>query len=324
MTNPTEQILSFLYKNKDVYTSGQAMANELSVTRAAIWKCIEALRGDGYEIESAAAKGYRLASVPDLLGEREIRLGLDTKYLGCEIHSLAEVDSTNSYASKLAAAGAPEGTVVVSEHQTAGRGRLGRKWVSPPGVNIYVSVILRPEVPPSDAPMVTLAASVPLTRAIKAYGLPAAIKWPNDVLINGRKAAGILTEMSAEPDLVRHIVLGVGIDVNMQKGAFPKELKETATSMMMELGGRVDRAGLLRRFLSELEGAYGMFTRGEKEAVLNGWRELSCTLGRDVKVSTPSGETKGRALDLDASGGLMVELEGGRVETLTSGDVGFV
>ncbi len=300
------------------------MANELSVTRAAIWKCIEALRGDGYEIESAAAKGYRLASVPDLLGEREIRLGLDTKYLGCEIHSLAEVDSTNSYASKLAAAGAPEGTVVVSEHQTAGRGRLGRKWVSPPGVNIYVSVILRPEVPPSDAPMVTLAASVALTRAIKAYGLPAAIKWPNDVLINGRKAAGILTEMSAEPDLVRHIVLGVGIDVNMQKGAFPKELKETATSMMMELGGRVDRAGLLRRFLSELEGAYGMFTRGEKEAVLNGWRELSCTLGRDVKVSTPSGETKGRALDLDASGGLMVELEGGRVETLTSGDVGFV
>jgi BirA family biotin operon repressor/biotin-[acetyl-CoA-carboxylase] ligase len=324
MTNPTEQVLSVLYKKKDVYTSGQAMANELSVTRAAIWKCIEALRGDGYEIESAAAKGYRLNSVPDLLGEREIRLGLDTKYLGREIHSLAEVDSTNSYASKLAASGAPEGTVVVSEHQTAGRGRLGRKWVSPPGVNIYVSVILRPVVPPSDAPMVTLAASVALTRAIKAYGLPAAIKWPNDVLINGRKAAGILTEMSAEPDRVRHIVLGVGIDVNMPKAAFPKELKDSATSLMMELGSKVDRAGLLRRFLSELEDAYGMFTRGEKEAVLKSWRELSCTLGRNVKVGTLKGEIEGLAVDIDSGGGLMVELEGGKVETLTSGDVGFV
>jgi len=325
MAHHTEQILSLLYKKKEAYTSGQEIADGLGVTRAAIWKVIEALRADGYEVESAAAKGYRLVSIPDLLGEREIRLGLDTKTMGKVIHSLAEVDSTNSYASRLASDGAPEGTVVVSDRQTAGRGRLGRKWASPPGVNIYMSVILRPEIPPSEAPMLTLAASVAVAQALRGlYGLQAEIKWPNDVLMDGRKAVGILTEMSAEPDRVRHIVLGVGIDVNMTRESFPKELKNIATSVMAELGKKVDRAELVRRFLLELEKTYAMLTGGKKEAVLNAWRGLSCTLGRKVRVVTPRGEATGLARDIDESGALIVELGGGRVEKVTSGDVGFV
>ena len=183
--------------------------------------------------------------------------------IGHKIYNLAEVDSTNTYAAKLAVDGVPDGTVVVSECQTAGRGRFGRKWESPPGVNIYLSVILRPDIPPAETPLITLAASTALTRALRGlYNLPAAIKWPNDVLINGRKMSGILTEMSSGPDRVRHVILGVGIDVNMPAGSFPEEIRGISTSVMLELGREVDRAVLLRRFLEEFEEDYGHLLKG--------------------------------------------------------------
>lgn len=324
MSNHPDKILSLLIKHKDFYTSGQAMADSLGITRAAIWKAIENLRADGYEFESVKAKGYRLKGVPDLLGEREIRPGLKTGILGKKIIRLSEVDSTNTYAAKLAVDGEPEGTVVIAEHQTAGRGRLGRRWVSPPGMNIYASIILRPKVPPRDAPLVTFAAAVALARAVRGlYKLDAGIKWPNDLLINGRKAAGILTEMSAEPELVRHIILGVGMDVNMPREAFPKEIRDTSTSIMLELGGKVNRAELLRRFLEELEKYYLMMVDGKREEILDGWRSLSLTLGRMVKVTGMSGEKVGFARDIDPEGGLILEADG-RAETVTSGDVGFI
>lgn len=320
-----DNILSFLYTHKDTYTSGQAMADGLGVTRAAVWKSIEALRASGYVIESAAAKGYKLISIPDLLTEREITLGLNTRVFGRRVIALDEVDSTNTFASRLAADGEPEGTLVVSESQTAGRGRLGRKWVSPHGVNILMSLILRPQIPPMDAPMTTLLAASALARAIKGlYGLPAAIKWPNDLLINGRKAAGILTEMSAEPDRVRHIILGVGIDVNMKRESFPREIRESSTSIMAELGHKAVRAELLRRFMEELEQSYGLFTSGDRKGILDEWRSHSCTLGKRVRVNTPRGEKAGVAVDIDDNGGLIIDTDGGSRETVTSGDVSFL
>lgn len=325
MSNPADKILSFLIKQKDSYTSGQAMADSLGITRAAIWKAIENLRADGYEIQSVKAKGYRLKGVPDILGEREILPGLKTTVLGKKIIRLTDVDSTNTYAAKLAVDGEPEGTVVIAEHQTAGRGRLGRKWVSPPGMNIHASVILRPKVPPRDAPLVTFVAAVALARTVRElYNLDAGIKWPNDLLINGRKSAGILTEMSAEPELVRHIILGVGLDVNMPRDAFPKEIRDSSTSVMLELGGKkVNRAELLRRLLEELEKSYLMMVDGKRAEILDEWHSLSVTLGRNVKVTSLSGEKTGFARDIDSDGGLILEVDG-RVETLTSGDVGFI
>ncbi|MBI5189676.1 MAG: biotin--[acetyl-CoA-carboxylase] ligase [Nitrospirae bacterium] len=325
MPHPADTVLSLLHKHKDACVSGQALAQKLGVTRAAVWKAIEALRADGYSIESMPAKGYRLVSIPDRLGEREITLGLNTRVLGRTVHALDSVDSTNSYASRLAVDGAPDGTLVVSESQTAGRGRLGRSWVSPPGVNIYLSMLLRPQMPPQDAPFITLAASVALARTLKdGYKLDAAIKWPNDVLLSGRKASGILTEMSSEPDRIRHVVLGVGIDVNMKPSEFPDDIRAQSTSVMAELGRSVNRAELLCRFLEEFEPVYELLVGGAGASVLDLWRGLSCTLGRRIVVKTLRGELTGLARDIDASGGLILELDGGTTQTVTSGDVGFV
>jgi len=300
------------------------MADSLGITRAAIWKAIEILRADGYDIESVKAKGYRLVGVPDILGEREILPGLRTTVLGKRIIRLSEVDSTNTYASKLAVDGEPEGTVVIAEHQTAGRGRLGRKWVSPPGLNIYASIILRPKVPPRDAPLITFVAAVALARTVRElYKLDAGIKWPNDLLINGRKSAGILTEMSAEPELVRHIILGFGINVNMSRDDFPEEIKDLSTSVMLELGRKVNRAELMRRFLEEIEKSYLMMIDGKRAEILNEWRSLSVTLGHNVRVTSLAWEKAGFASDIDPEGGLILEVDG-RYETVTSGDVGFI
>ena len=318
-------LLALLYGNNSSYASGQTLAEGLGVTRAAVWKAVEALRADGYEIQSSKARGYRLVTVPDLLGAREINLRLTTKDLGRRICSLDSVNSTNSHASRLAAEGEPEGTLVISEGQTAGRGRLGRKWVSPPGVNIYMSLILRPKISPADAPLITLAAAAALTASVKNnYNLDAAIKWPNDLLIKGKKAAGILTEMNAEPDRVRHIILGVGIDVNMPLSLFPEDIRDISTSLMLELGRKVDRAEVLCSFLQELEKFYGMLERGAREGILNAWRSMSCTLGRKVRVVGVGWEKTGLAKDIDASGSLILVSDGGKKETISSGDVFFL
>lgn len=324
MPNPTDKILSLLIKQKDGYASGQAMAEKLGVTRAAVWKAIEALREASYGIESVRAKGYRLASVPDILGEREIQLGLKTKVLGRKIIYYPETDSTNTRASRLAAEGEPEGTVVVADSQTAGRGRLGRTWVSPPGVNIYLSLILRPPIPPAEAPLTTLAAAVASAKAVKGlYNIPCGIKWPNDLLINGKKAVGILTEMSAEPDMVRHIVLGIGFDVNMPREAFPPEIREISTSVMLEAGKKANRAELVRRFLEEFEAVYGLLVKGARDKILEKWRQNSVTFGRKVRVVGLKGEKTGIATDITGSGSLILENERGETEEITSGDVWF-
>jgi len=322
MSNPTDKILFTLHKKSGSFISGQALADSLGVSRAAVWKVVESLRADGYVIESASARGYRLTSVPDRLGEREITLGLKTAVLGHRVVSLSETDSTNSDAARLAAEGAPEGTLVVADSQRAGRGRLGRKWVSPPGVNVYMSLILRPRISPAEAPMITLAAAAALAGAVNGlYGLGAGIKWPNDLLIGGKKCAGILTEMSAEPDTVRHVILGIGMDVNMAEEEFPAEIRGIATSLMIETGRRLDRPELVRRFLEEFERVYGLLTAGDRKAVLELWRGMSVTLGRRVRVSGPRGDITGFAKDLNDDGNLVVVMEDGTLNTVISGDV---
>ncbi|HEY3347452.1 MAG TPA: biotin--[acetyl-CoA-carboxylase] ligase [Nitrospirota bacterium] len=313
-----------LIKHREAYVSGQIIADSLKVSRAAVWKAVEALRAEGYLIDSIKSKGYRLASVPDILGEREVRLGFKARRLGKKIYCLSETDSTNTFASRLAAQGEPDGTVVLSEYQSAGRGRLGRKWISPPGVNIYMSVILRPEIPPDEAPLATLMAAVALAKAVRGlYELDARIKWPNDLLIGGKKAAGILTEMSAEPERVRHIIIGIGIDVNMPAGEFPEELRGISTSVKLELGRESNRAELVRRLIAELEGGYADLRAGRRGNITAQWKELSCTLGRMVRINTLRGERYGFAEDITEDGGLVLTQDGER-EVITSGDVSFI
>ncbi len=260
----------------------------------------------------------------DSVSEREILSGLETEFLGRHIVHFDSTDSTNTQALRLAGEGAPEGTLVIAESQTAGRGRLGRKWESPPGVNLYFTLILRPDIPPADAPMITLAAAAALTKSVRAlYKLPAAIKWPNDMLIDFKKCAGILTEMNAEPGRIRHVLLGVGVDVNMTEDMFPEEIRKISTSIYLSRGERADRAGLLQRFLFEMEGLYGNIVSGRKEIVLDAWRNLSCTLGRRVTVRGLWGERTGTAMDIDASGSLVIEDDGGELDKVMSGDLYF-
>ncbi|HET9594910.1 MAG TPA: biotin--[acetyl-CoA-carboxylase] ligase [Anaeromyxobacteraceae bacterium] len=316
-----ELVLAFLAEADDAFVSGEAISDKLGLSRAAVWKHVNALRAQGYTIEAVAARGYRLVGIPDRLGPLELRPLLSTHDVGREVHWFAEVSSTNDAAKELAEEGALHGEVVVAETQTAGRGRRGRAWASPPGKNLYLSVVLRPELPPSRAPELTLLASVALCQAARRTGVAgAAIKWPNDVLVGGRKLAGILTEMAAEPDVVQWVVLGLGVNVNAGVEDFPGELRDVVTSLARERGEPVPRALFAAALLSGLEAWLDRHAAEGFAPVRAAWRELSDTLGRDVRVRAAGEELVGRAEDVDAQGALLVRTAAG-LERVLAGDV---
>ena len=315
------RILKLLRQQSQDYLSGEEISRQLAVSRTAVWKHIQELKNHGYEIEAHPRKGYRLKSRPDLLLPEEIRAGLATQLLGKQIVHFYDTSSTNNEAKRLAADDAVEGTIVVSEAQTLGRGRLNRGWFSPPGGGVWVSVILRPPFPPQEAPKCTLMAAVATVEAIReASGLNCGIKWPNDILWQGRKLVGILTEMSAEMDAINHIVIGMGINVNIEAAEIPRELKETATSVLMESGAAVSRIDLFIKVLECLEELYLLVKTEGFAAVLAAWRQESITLGRMVNVIAPDKSFAGKAVDIDADGALLVETDQG-VERVLAGDV---
>ncbi len=278
--------------------SGPELADELGVSRAAIWKGIETLRAAGFEIESAEA-GYRIISVPEFSGAA-VEYGLDAPYR-IEYHDA--IGSTNARARELATDGA-DGVAVLADEQTAGRGRLDRGWSAPSG-GIYLSLACRPDIAPARAPLVTLAAAVATTRSLREAGVDAGIKWPNDVLLweTGEKLVGILTEMEGEADRVSWLVVGIGINADIDSGTLP----EGATSVRAEAGD-VDRRTLTQCAIEEFEAL-----RGDPDAVLDAWREHAITLGRRVRVETPRGEVVGRAVDIEDPGRLVIETTEGEV-----------
>ncbi|MBS3886233.1 MAG: biotin--[acetyl-CoA-carboxylase] ligase [Firmicutes bacterium] len=315
-----ETVLAGLKVHFGRYVSGGQLSNQLQVSRTAVWKHIGGLREDGYEIESSPRLGYRLVSVPDLLLPLEIRDGLRTKILGKQIHYRRTMDSTNRLARELAAAGAAEGTVILSEEQLAGRGRLGRSWVSPAG-GIWLSLILRPQLAPHKAQLITLLAAVAAVEATqKTTGLVPGIKWPNDLLLGGRKLAGILTEVSAEMERVNYLVLGIGLNANLSAEHFQGELADSATSLLLELGQSVCRVRWVQNFLTLFEQAYLATEEQGFASVLACWRRYSVTLGQDVIVSLGSRSVHGTALDIDEQGALLVKTVSG-LETFLSGEV---
>lgn len=314
-------ILEMLRSHTGQFVSGEELGRKLNVSRTAISKQIQRLRQEGYDIESTVSQGHRLRRLPDLLRPEEVRPRLTTSILGSEIHYLPETGSTNDEAKKLAAAGCPEGTLVITETQLGGRGRISRGWYSPLAKGIWFSVVLRPPFPPQEAPKCTLMAAVALNRAIRdVTGIPCGIKWPNDILCNGRKLVGILTEMSSEMDAINHIVIGMGINVNIDEADIPPELQAVATSLLIEAGAPVSRIDIFIRVLERLEELYLLVKATGFAAVLAAWRQDSVTLGHMVSVIAPDKVFNGKALDIDGDGALLVETEQG-VERVLAGDV---
>jgi BirA family transcriptional regulator, biotin operon repressor / biotin---[acetyl-CoA-carboxylase] ligase len=315
-----EKVLNLLRASRTSFLSGEELARKIGISRTMVWKHIKSLEREGFEIEAVPSQGYRIVREPDLLRKWDLLHRLQTRIFGKEIHLFPQVESTNSLAVEMASKGLPEGAVVIAETQTNGKGRLNRKWYSPKG-NLYLSMVLRPEIPLYRAPLLTLMGAVAVASTIRAVcGIDAAIKWPNDIYVRGRKVGGLLTEMSAEQDRIRHIVLGIGIDVNMELDALPVEIRGVTTTLAAETGGTIDRTVLLQRLFSELERWYRVFLNNSSE-VLSEWTRLSMTIGNRVLVSSSSETIEGQAEGIDSDGRLIVRLDDGSVKQITAGDV---
>ncbi len=303
--------------------SGTELSQKLNISRAAVWARIEELRSLGYDIDASPHCGYRLLRAPDVLHADDLlsRLG-KTRIIGRDIQVFHETTSTNDIIEKLARDGVKEGVVVFAESQTKGRGRLGRKWISPRGKGLWFSVLLRPKLPPQAVTQLTIAAATALVAAIGSQtGLTAEIRWPNDILIRGRKVAGILTEMKAELDTVNYAILGIGLDVNVTTGEFPSDLRRLATSLRIEAGEVTDRAELATAVLGELDRDYTRLAAGQFESIADEWEELCTTIGREVTIQIGARRLTGRAESLDADGALLLRTQHGHLERVIGGDV---
>lgn len=316
------KILSALRANPDG-VSGAQLAEQLAISRAAIWARIEELRKVGFAIEAGPHFGYRLVDEPDALLADDLlsRLG-ETKVVGRDIQVFEQTTSTNDVVEKLARDGVREGAVVFAESQTKGRGRLGRKWMSPTRKGLWFSVLLRPNLQPIETTQLTVISATALRRAIKTItGLSAEIKWPNDLLLRGKKTAGILTEMSAELDRVRHVILGIGLDVNQSAEEFPTELRAIATSLAAEAGEKFSRAELAVEILRELDFDYARICSGKFAVVADEWEAACVTIGRNVTVHVGDRNFRGHAESLDDDGALLIRTEHGHLERIVGGDV---
>lgn len=317
------EILAALWAAGDDAVSGAELSLRLGLSRAAVWARIEELRRLGYEIEARPHVGYRLRRAPDLLHADDLlaRLGR-TRVIGRDIRVFKTTTSTNDVVEKLARDGVGEGVVVFAEAQTQGRGRLGRRWISPVGKGLWFSVLLRPALRPQEATKLTVMAATAVRRAMANHtGLTIEIKWPNDLLVSGRKVAGILTELSAEPDRVRHVVLGIGVDVNLNPADFPQHLRATATSLKAELGRSVSRPALAAEILRELDDAYAQLRAGRFAALAEEWAHHCSTLGRHVVIQVGDRRPGGYAEALDDEGALLLRTEHGHLERILGGDV---
>lgn len=320
---PQNILLDVLKQNQGKWVSGETLAGRLSMTRSAIWKKIGILKEEGYGIESVPRRGYRLLTIPDLLLAREIRDGLKTSVFGKRgIHRYVSTDSTNSRAKELAAGGAAEGVLVIAEEQAHGRGRLDRPWFSPGGKNIYVSLIMRPALPPTAASRMVLLAAVAAAEAlITTTGLAACVKWPNDILVDGRKIVGILLEMAVEMDAIDYLVVGLGINVNSNAEQFPKEIRGKTTSVFTETGKPFSRVHLLCRFLELFEQGYDAVRESGFESIINRWKALTDMVGKQAAIRTIDGIYQGVITDMDHDGFLIIRDDQGSEMRLVSGDI---
>lgn len=317
-----KRILELLRASKDEPVSGEDISRKLEVSRTAVWKHIQALKNEGYNIESVPKKGYILREAPDRLFPQEILSHLKTKWLGRNICYRDTVDSSNNLAKALANEGCENGLLVVAEEQGAGKGRLSRGWISPYAKGIWFSVVLKPPFLPQEASKCTLLAAVAVVKAVnKIAGVSAAIKWPNDILLNGRKLVGILTEMNAEFGHINYVVIGTGINTNTVPEDYPEDVRSLAVCVADAASEPFTRVQLLADILKNMEELYETAVEKGFAAVFDEWRRCSCTLGQEVKVIAPDMIYYGTAVDIDSEGLLMVRREDGSVEKVVAGDV---
>lgn len=314
-------ILLMLKKHRDEFISGERISQELGISRTAVWKHINILREEGYEIESMPKNGYKLVSSPDILILEEIEEYLTTNFIGRNIYHFDSLDSTNTKAKEMAM-DEEEGTVVVAEEQIKGKGRLGRDWVSPKGKGIWMSIILKPNMLPSEVAKLTLIGAAAVNKALEEMGIISYIKWPNDIVIQGKKVCGILTEMSCELNIINYVIMGIGINVNLLKEDFSQELVDKATSLKEITGRDLDRKRLLASVLNHFENLYLPFKqRGDISATIDISREKSLLIGKEIRILRGNDEKIGRALDIDEQGGLIIEYKDGTREHIFSGEV---
>lgn len=319
-----DHLLLYLKEKKGNWVSGEALSTQLAVSRTAIWKHICKLREEGYGIESSPKKGYLLRTISDLLLPNEIREGLDTNVFGWkDIVYYSKISSTNTKAKELAAGDAPEGTLVVAEQQVKGRGRKGRTWFSPSQGGIYISLILKPPISPGEAPKITMLTGVVVAETLlKLTPCKINIKWPNDILVNGKKLAGILTEMSTEMDAIDYIVVGLGMNVSTL--GFPDDIKDKATSILIETGKYFPRVTFIREYLRWYEKYYEIFKNIGFEPVIQRWKELTNTIGQMVIAEVAGKKYIGEVHDIDNDGILILKDESEKLHRIFSGDVTLI
>ena len=317
-----EAILRVFRQRPGQYVSGEEISQTLGVSRTAVWKHIKLLRDLGYEIEAAPSRGYRLTVSPDTLIPAEIQADLGTRCIGREVIYLQETDSTNLRAHEYGKSGAAEGLVIIAERQTAGKGRLGRKWTSPCGVNLYTTVLLRPSILPRWATQLTFLSSVAVAHAImEVSGIRPQVKWPNDVLIDGKKVAGILNEIDAEMEGIHYMIMGIGVNLNMQKDQFPPDLRYPGTSLALEKGADVSRLEFARALYRELDRLYQLYLDQGFSPIVSLWESFFSWAGRRVEVDFQDRRLQGVVSGLDADGALLLKLDNGAVERVLAGDV---
>lgn len=315
-----EEILRLL-RSADGYISGQELCNRFGVSRTAVWKAINQLKEAGYEIEAQQNKGYRLMAAPDLMTEAEIKSLMHTEWVAKEVLYFDTIDSTNTKAQELAEKGYPSGTLVVADKQESGKGRRGRSWVSPSGTGIFMTLMIKPDINPNNASMLTLVAALAVTKAITSVtGEEALIKWPNDIVVNGKKVCGILTEMNAQFDYINHIVVGIGINVHNE--SFPEEISQMASSLMIEAGGkRFHRAQIIAETMSYFEQYYDTFLKTQDlSALVREYDELLVNRNKSVRVLDPKEPFDGKAMGITPKGELIVDTWESR-KLVSSGEV---
>ena len=315
-----EEILRLL-RSADGYISGQELCNRFGVSRTAVWKAINQLKEAGYEIEAQQNKGYRLMAAPDLMTEAEIKSLLHTDWVAKEVLYFDTIDSTNTKAQELAEKGYPSGTLVVADKQESGKGRRGRSWVSPSGTGIFMTLMIKPDINPNNASMLTLVAALAVAKAITSVtGEEAMIKWPNDIVVNGKKVCGILTEMNAQFDYINHIVVGIGINVHNE--SFPEEISQMASSLMIEAGGkRFHRAQIIAETMSYFEQYYDTFLKTQDLlALVREYDKLLVNRNKSVRVLDPKEPFDGKAMGITPKGELIVDTWESR-KLVSSGEV---
>lgn len=317
-----KELLDAFTNAGDSYLSGQHIAELLGCTRTAVWKHIEELRKEGFELEAVRRKGYRIVKTPETITADELRLGLKTNFIGKNIHYEESVESTQKIAHRLTYEDAPEGTVVIAEEQLSGRGRMNRKWHSPKYTGIWMSIILRPNIPLPKAPQLTLLAAVAIVQAIEDItGVLPEIKWPNDILINGKKVTGILTELEAEADRINSIIIGIGMNVNQTIEDFPPDLENIATSLFIEKGEKVSRADVIKGIFMNLEKLYLLYLEEGFLPIKLLWESYAISIGRKITARTLTHSIVGKAQGITEDGVLIIEDDNGKIHQVYSADI---